>query len=55
MVTVLLKKEIGNDVSFSSLFLEANVKMLGLILNHLRESVVCALIGFYKKSAACSN
>lgn len=31
------KKEIGNDVSLSSIFLEANVKMLGLILNHLRK------------------
>lgn len=35
MVTVLLKKEIGNNVSFSSIFLEAIVKMLGLTSNRL--------------------
>lgn len=35
-----IKKEIGNDVSFSSVFLQANVKMLWLILYHLGEYVI---------------
>lgn len=54
MVTVLLKKEIGNNVSFSRIFLEANVKILGLILYHLRESVVPVRSWLIEEKRKCS-
>ena len=49
MVTVLLKKEIGNNVSFSSIFLGANVNVVGLILNHQRGLLFLCAPGFYMK------
>lgn len=47
-----IKKEIGNNVSFSSTFLQANVKMVDFIFKKRDNLFSLCARGIYKKSAS---